>query len=179
MAAEQPISEQYADEQWRPVVGHEGLYEVSDWGRVKSLRRTLPHPVSKTKTYPERILKACPTNKQGHLVVQLGKHNKQYVHRLVLLAFVGPPAPGQEACHWDDDTSNNHLSNLRWGTRQANMIDRSRNGGCLNKNKTHCKYGHEFTPENTRITKEGGRVCRTCAKRRMIEYHERHSRPAA
>jgi hypothetical protein len=50
------------------------------------------------------------------------------VHRLVLLVFVGPCPDGMECCHWDDDRSNNRLSNLRWDTRKANRSDGIRNG---------------------------------------------------
>lgn len=53
------------------------------------------------------------------------------VHHLVLEAFVGPRPKGKEACHWDDDPSNNKLSNLRWGTKQENTEDLLRNGGSL------------------------------------------------
>jgi hypothetical protein len=53
---------------------------------------------------------------------------RRYVHHLVLEAFVGPRPKGMECCHWDDDATNNRLSNLRWGTRLDNMQDRIRNG---------------------------------------------------
>lgn len=50
------------------------------------------------------------------------------VHHLVLEAFVGPRPNGMEACHTDDDFSNNALSNLRWDTPSSNVADRIRNG---------------------------------------------------
>lgn len=48
--------------------------------------------------------------------------------RLVLEAFVGPCPDGMECCHWDDDQNNNVVSNLRWGTKSDNAMDRIRNG---------------------------------------------------
>jgi hypothetical protein len=64
--------------------------------------------------------------------MQVGLTNKQqrhfHVHRLVLLAFVGPAPEGMECCHNDGNKANNALSNLRWDTRSANMKDRTRHG---------------------------------------------------
>jgi hypothetical protein len=66
-------------------------------------------------------------------------------------------------CHEDDNPANNHVSNLRWDTPTANQLDALRNGRNKNANKTHCKHGHEYTPENTyRQGKRGGRFCREC-----------------
>jgi hypothetical protein len=50
------------------------------------------------------------------------------VHRLVLNAFVGPRPEGMECCHYDGDSTNNNLSNLRWDTHSANMQDQIRHG---------------------------------------------------
>jgi hypothetical protein len=82
---------------------------------------------------------------------------------LVLEAFVGPCPDGLEACHWDDDPTNNRLSNLRWDTSIANKRDMARNGGGnQNAHKTHCIRGHEYTPANTYRKRGGGRECRVC-----------------
>lgn len=63
-----------------------------------------------------------------HLRVRLGKAGKFYVHRLVLLAFVGPCPEGMECRHLDGDYLNNHLWNLCWGTRKENNEDTVRHG---------------------------------------------------
>jgi hypothetical protein len=100
-----------------------------------------------------------------------GEGHAERVHRLVLLAFVGPCPKGMEACHWDDNPGNNHLSNLRWDTSLANKRDMARNGiGNQNWMKTHCVRGHEFTPENTYARGDGGRDCRACWKLRPSSY---------
>lgn len=96
---------------WKPVVGYEGLYEVSNWGRVKSL-----------KFGKELILKPC-TNNCGYLHVVLSKNNKQknfYVHRLVAQAFL--PNPHNYPCvnHKDENPLNNNVENLEWCTYEYN-----------------------------------------------------------
>ena len=155
-------------ERWLPVVGYEGLYEVSDQGRVKRLAR-----VGKSWVLPERILKGCHTYPGYVQVGMFGTIKK--VHRLVLEAFVGPCPPGMVACHYDDNKENNHLWNLRWDTERENMRDRTRNGNDHNANKTHCKYGHEYTEENTRYRRDNGyRQCRACNKIYRKRYREAH-----
>ena len=88
----------------------------------------------------------------------------------VLEAFVGPCPPGLEACHGNDVADDNRLENLRWDTRTENQLDRVRNGIHPGANKTHCKRGHEYTPENTMIQRKAngntGRVCRECDRAR-------------
>ena len=151
------------EEQWLPVVGYEGVYEVSDRGRVRSLDRVTPHSRWGSRRLQGRVLKDAD-NGTGHRVVNLWrdrKHKKVYVHRAVLEAFVGPAPEGTEACHLDDNPANNKISNLTWGTRAQNMVDRTRNGKCPNANKTHCPQGHEYTAANTYIYR-GRRNCRTC-----------------
>lgn len=123
-------------EEWRAVVGFEGSYEVSDQGRVRSLDRMLPWKrtlrtgtvVDCFRRHAGHIL--VPQAKEaGHLWVQLGRGNQVYVHHLVLEAFVGPAPAGMIGLHWDDVPANNHLQNLRWDTRAANVADFVRNYG--------------------------------------------------
>jgi hypothetical protein len=76
-------------------------------------------------------LRPC-ASKKGHLRVSLhrdGKTTRRLVHHLVLEAFVGPCPNGMEACHFPDwRPSNNHISNLRWDTKQGNWEDRKAHG---------------------------------------------------
>lgn len=71
-------------------------------------------------------------NRQGRKVVCIkgddGRLHSVHVHRLVLMAFVGPCPEGMEGCHNDGDASNNNLANLRWDTRQANFDDLKKHG---------------------------------------------------
>jgi hypothetical protein len=60
--------------------------------------------------------------------VALGRGNSQCVHKLVLLAFVGPNPPKYECLHANGDPADNRLVNLRWGTRSENIQDAVRHG---------------------------------------------------
>ena len=161
-------------EEWRAIPGWEGAYEVSDRGRVRSVERRTWCPRGKGfwRKVPAKIL--SPAVSRGYLRVTLqrsGRVESQAVHRLVLLAFVGPCPPGLEACHYDDDPANNALSNLRWDTRKANHADRTRNGGSPNALKTHCPQGHSLA--DAYINPNGSRKCRPCAIRRAVERKQR------
>lgn len=159
---------------WSPVVGWENLYEVSDCGRVRSLERTVPFGKN-TRRIPSRVLKPG-RDLHGVRYVQLTDGERRQVrrvHLLVLESFVGPRPPRLEGCHQDDDHDNNHLENLRWDSHSANMHDKVRNGHCHQTNKTHCPAGHEYTPENTKVGKNGGRWCRECHR---IDGRERYQR---
>lgn len=142
---------------WRAIPGYEGMYEVSDTGRVRSL----PRP------YRKKTLEIFGAeNTAGHEWVWLTKEGvkrKMYKHRAVALAFIGPCPEGMEVRHLDGNPHNNRVENLAYGTRSDNMWDRVAHGNHPNKAKTHCKSGHEFNAENTIIRNElGHRQCRTC-----------------
>lgn len=146
------------DERWLPVVGYEGLYWVSDTGRVWSKRR---------KGSSGGILRQPPTGK-GYGQATLARDGKQvnrYVHHLVTDAFLGPIPPGLERRHRDGNPGNSQLGNLEFGTQSANALDSVWHGTHNNARKTHCKNGHPFTEQNTywqpglRPTR---RDCRTC-----------------
>ena len=74
-----------------------------------------------------RALKS-QTADSGHLYVWPIRGKKLFVHRAVLLAFVGPCPPGKESRHLDGIPSHNHLGNLLWGTRQEQRADERRHG---------------------------------------------------
>ena len=107
---------EYTTEEWRSVVGYEELYEVSNYGRV----RTTP-----------RILRQSPSSQLPYPLVHLRKDGQTHgrlVHRLVLETFVGPAPEGMEACHNDGNAANANLDNLRWDTKKNNAADRKRHG---------------------------------------------------
>lgn len=172
MADNQPTPS--TTEHWRPIPGYEGMYEVSDHGRVKSLARVVPRNNGKYHTVPERILKQTADH-NGHLYFTASKgaeRTRLYTHRVVLDRFVGPAPAGSDACHNDGNPSHNHVGNLRWDSRSGNVNDMVKHGTHNNARKTHCKWGHEFSPENTQLRKNGrGRACRKCAQRRMDKFN--------
>jgi hypothetical protein len=164
-------------ETWKPVVGFEGLYEVSDHGRVRSLDHSTTGKDGRTRRYRGRELKPSRTG-GNRLQLSLSKEGVRTMkrpHQLVLEAFVGPCPPGHEGCHYDDDSTNNRLSNLRWGTSSENSHDLVRNGNHNHARKTECKYGHEFSPENTKVLPDGTRYCRACHRRRCAAYRSKKS----
>ena len=108
-------------EQWKPIIGYEGKYEVSSYGRVKSLKRQGAN---------ERILKQQLRN-HGYLRVSLSKKNvptDKLVNRLVLESFVGKCPDGMETYHVDSNPINNRLENLRWDTHKNNIAEAIRRG---------------------------------------------------
>lgn len=117
------------EELWKPVVGFEGFYEVSDHGRVRSVDRLVMHWQGGLRKRKGCLLKASPMPGIGYPRVSLGGDQiNKFVHTLVLEAFVGPRPDGHDACHADGTRTNNHLSNLRWDSRSANMADRQEHG---------------------------------------------------
>lgn len=117
---------QYEDEEiWKPVVGYEGLYEVSTHGRVKSVAR-IYQSIKEGFNWDKRTisaLKATRLKKDGYVDTGLsldGKYTQRVIHRLVAEAFI--PNPENKPCvnHIDNNRSNNHVSNLEWVNHKEN-----------------------------------------------------------
>lgn len=118
-------------ENWRPVVGYEGRYEVSDQGRVRSLG-ILANGKNRSKRFIRgRILKHAYSKR--YPLVNLshvdGHKYNELIHQLVLAAFVGPVPDGQEVRHYDGNRDNCTLGNLLYGTQSDNYHDSVRLGG--------------------------------------------------
>lgn len=114
-------------ERWLPIPGYEGFYEVSDLGRIRSLRH-----MTRCGWRGGHLLKPFPDS-DGYLRVNLSRDGViarlQPVHRLVLLAFTGPPpTPDHECCHGPGGKLDNRPANLSWGTRLDNSDDKRRDG---------------------------------------------------
>lgn len=154
-------------ERWCPIPGYEGLYDVSDLGRVRSWipwrKRPLPHILT------------GGSDGRGYRNVTLcagGHERHEAVHRLVALAFIGPRPEGHQTRHLDGDPSNNALVNLCYGTQSENQQDSIRHGTMRNGNtdKPECIAGHAFDEANTYIAADGTRDCRKCRAKRMREF---------
>ena len=112
-------------ENFKPIPDFPG-YEISDQGRVRSYRKFS----GAVATTPQRILKS-KLDHYGYPVVSLCKESKVFykkVHRLILLAFIGPPPPGQDCRHLDGIPAHCFLENLSWGTKRENQLDRAKHG---------------------------------------------------
>lgn len=166
-------------EEWRPVVGYEGLYEVSNLGRVRGLDRIIANNrPGTTRTWRGRILRQTIRD-TGHRTLHLardGHPRARGVHCLVLEAFVGPCPPGMEACHNNGIPNDNRLTNLRWDTRLANMLDRITHGTDPNARKLRCDRGHLLRAPNLARCPQRprSRHCLACGRARANgQYAER------
>ena len=138
-------------EVWNPVVGYEGLYEVSSEGRVKSLARVVNAPRGRTLELPERMM-SLTKEKEGYLVVGLrinGKLSQKRVHRLVAEAFLNNPEEKTQINHINEIKSDNKLSNLEWSTPKENSNHGTRNARIVEKRSipliaTNIKTGEEL-----------------------------------
>ena len=113
-------------ETWKPVASYEGLYEVSDQGRV----RRVPGFTSDGHKHKGGLI-APQIASHGYPVAGLSKNGRvkqQLIHRMVLEAFEGPCPEGNEARHLDGDRANPSASNLRWGTPLENAADKEAHG---------------------------------------------------
>lgn len=108
------------NEIWKPVVGYEGLYEVSNLGRVKSLGNTRgPSRFRGIETIMRQEV-----SKFGYYRVALRKDKKYkhfYVHRLVAEAFIPNPDNLPYVNHKDESRTNNCVDNLEWCTQRYNV----------------------------------------------------------
>lgn len=124
-------------EDWVPIPGYVGFYEVSSLGRVRSLTRCVGGRYG-NEMRKGQIMVARP-NHEGYPLVGLRKDGKKRsfaVHVLVLRAFIGECPPGLEARHLNGLRSDARLSNLEWNTKQVNMSDREAHGGTLRGEKS-------------------------------------------
>ena len=117
-------------EVWRDVVGYEGVYKVSNFGRVKRIKRARGAKFG-------GILSQHVDRKSSEKKVVLSKDSKpkvHRVHRLVAFAFLGhPPTERYVVAHGDGNASNNRLANLRWATRSENSFDQVLHGTNVGK----------------------------------------------
>ena len=129
-------------EQWRPVVGYEGLYEVSDQGQIKRVEGRVWNRRGFWITRKEGVLRPG-TDSDGYLIVGLckgGVRKTKKIHQQVLLAFVGSCPSGHQTRHLNGERKDNRLVNLSWGTHAENMADIERHGN-RHRGEAHHFYG--------------------------------------
>jgi hypothetical protein len=112
-------------EEWRQVPDHPE-YWVSSLGRVRCDDRVRPGGRwGGTQVFKGRHITPFPDT-NGYLIIMI-RGRKYAVHVLMLQTFIGRRPPKHVGAHYDDDRSNNRLSNLRWATHAENMADAARN----------------------------------------------------
>jgi len=128
-------------EEWRPVAGHEGRYEVSSFGRVRSLDQIIWIDGGRWgngywKRLKGKFRKLC-NQKEGNYI-NVGICGKTYmVHQLVANAFLGPCPEGCHVLHGVGGQHDNSVANLRYGTQTENMFDKYRDGTALVGKRNH------------------------------------------
>lgn len=102
---------------WKPIVGYEGLYEISSLGRVKRLARVSVDSMGRTMPYKEQVLTNYISKQTGYPCVNLSKDGEtktQNIHRLIAIAFIPNPKGLPCVNHIDENRTNSVLSNLEW-----------------------------------------------------------------
>jgi hypothetical protein len=141
---------------WKDIPGYDGLYQISNFGRVKSLDRVTKRSDGKVKSFRERILKPG-TNKQGYLTVALSKYGKpktKQVHQLVAIAFLNHKPNGHTLVvnHINFNKTDNRLENLEIVTTRENSNKKHLNS----KSKYTGVYWHKPSKKwYTQITING------------------------
>lgn len=108
------------NEEFRPIEKYENLYEISNYGRIKSLG--IYHGKTNNYFYKPHIIKSNKT-REGYLIVCLTNYgDRKYfsIHRLVAIAFINNPNNYKEVNHKDSNRTNNMVTNLEWCTRSYN-----------------------------------------------------------
>lgn len=130
---------------WKDIKDYEGLYQVSNLGNIKSLKRTVKISKSKEKykEVPECILKPCHT-KKGYLYVTLANNGivkNARVHKLVANAFIPNSNENLQINHIDGNKENNNVNNLEWVTCKENIQKAWEMGLCENIRELCSKLG--------------------------------------
>ena len=112
-------------EEWKPVVGYESAYEVSNIGRIRSVSRTIVRTDGLTRRVIGKVL--TPQDVRGYQVVLFVLPGRRRfgmsIHRAVAMAFIGlPPSPKHEINHKNSVRGDNRVENLEWVTRSQNIV---------------------------------------------------------
>jgi hypothetical protein len=137
-------------EEWKDIPEYQGLYQVSNLGKVKRLKGKCLGKAGKYRNISENILTAFP-NKTRHNYLYINLNNnglKQFrLHRLVAQIFIPNPHNLPEVNHIDGNKENNCVDNLEWCTRLENMQHSY-------KIKTHTVRKHDLSPNNKLNSKQ-------------------------
>lgn len=160
-------------ELWKPVLGYEGLYEVSSRGRVRSLERKCRRKDGVTITIYGRMMR-IQTDTYGYAVVHIskgGKHKTHRVHQMVLEAFDRPKPKELHGAHNNGNRKDNRIENLRWDTPSNNHRDRHRHGtDTRGERNANAKLTTEQVRAMRRKYADGGLTYRELADSYGVSY---------
>lgn len=126
------VANVHIKQEWRPIPGYEGLYEVSGQGEVRSLDRVVRYPHGKPdRLFKGKVLKQCLNVNKHYYGVRLSKQGKTklwLIHQLVAMAFLGERPEGMVICHGASGKLCNTVQNLSYDTPAKNSFDQWRDG---------------------------------------------------
>lgn len=142
---------------WKDIDGYHGVYKVSNFGRIKSIAKTVITGAGGRikRFFPEAIIKPYLNPKDQYLYVKLcrdGKYQSFKVHRLVGIAFKDNPLNLAEINHLNGDKVNNYASNLEWSTHIDNVRHAFRTGLVNHRGEKNAKS--KFTWTQVRVIRE-------------------------
>lgn len=158
-------------EEWRPVIGYEGFYEVSNLGRVRGLERR----IERNRVWPARILSPIMVN-TGRIHVslcKLGRQRAMQVSRMVAVAFLAAPdASKPHVAHLDGNPVNNRADNLAWVSPAENESHKKLHGTAMIGSRNHqAKYSEAQVAEMRRRYAAGQRA-RQIAEQMGLRYDQ-------
>ena len=129
---------------WKDIKEYEGLYQISNFGRVKSLKRKVYAGRGRMRWQYEKILSENKTNGNGYKIVSLCKKSQsknKYIHKLVAETFLNNPNNYKYVNHKDENKENNYVDNLEWCTAQYNITYNNLHikNGLKNRNNKYSK----------------------------------------
>lgn len=138
------------EEIWKPVVGYEDLYEVSNLGKVRSIDRIIVNNLGISKSLKGKILKES-IERKGYVTIVLCRHNsikRKSIHRLVAQAFLPNPFNYPQVNHKNEIKSDNRVENLEWCTCSYNVQYGSREG---KQGKARSRKVYRYKPNGNLI----------------------------
>ena len=157
MTDENKLRKKLIHEVWKPIDLVDGMYEVSNLGRVRSVDRVIIRSDGRRRTCKGKMLKLTTTRK-GYNVAQMqvrGSYKPKMVHRLVANAFIGPCPDGMEVNHIDENRGNNRADNLEYLTHRENLAYGQR---CEKHNKAVSKPVVQYTLSGEYVAEYSSRV---------------------
>lgn len=134
-------------EEWRDVVGYEGLYQVSNAGRVKRIEGKRVFSDGRVRHYSEAIVSPTKPDPYPRIMLHAGTRKRTTrVHQLVMEAFVGSPPSGMEVNHKNGDKADNRLDNLEYITHPDNVKHYNE---VLGRGNQGSRHGMSKTNEDT------------------------------